>query len=447
MNIFIAGGGRVGFHLARLLTIEGHDVSIIESDMNRVEQTDYALDAQTITGNATSAILLKEAGVGDADVFVAVTRGDEENLIAAATAKGLGAKQVVARVDNHDYIHSSILYETILSIDYVLSPEALTALEIARFIDNPGMVAAEDFGRGLVQMRQVRVSKSPTTGGKALKDVFPPRSGVLLGMISRNGSTHIPHGDSIVAAGDLITIIGHKDQIPEVLKQFQGVMTQAETIVIMGGGNIGLHLAQLLDNKQRSVKLLDWDMSRCNALSSKLKRVQVVCRDGTTRSTMEQERVDKADLFVAATGDDENNIMASVLAKEVGVEHTVAVVHQPDFAQLVYRLGIDHAFTPRASFANRLLRLVHMKDVSTLAVLDEGQVEILEVNVASNAPITQGTLYDNRNRFPDGALVGAILREDTVIVPGGDDRIQSGDSVVLIARTESIEAARRLFLG
>lgn len=447
MNVFVAGGGRVGFHLAQLLTIEGHHVTVIERDPNRVEQADYALDASTICGNAKSVLLLREAGAADADLFVAALGEDESNLLAAGTAKGLGAKLAVARVDDPLYIESNILYETLLNIDYILSPEALTAREIARFVDHPGIIATQEFGRGLVQMRQVRVAKTPTTGGKVLGDVLPPGGGVLLGAIHRQAKSFVPHGDTVIENGDLVTLIGRHDHIQQVAQDFHGQETRADKIVIMGGGSIGLHLAQILDNGQRSVKLLDWDLPRCKRVAARLTNVKVVNRDATSRTALEQEHVHETDLFVATAGDDESNIMASVLAKELGAQNTLAVVHQPDFAPMVHRLGIDHAVTPRAALANRILTLVHQGSFSRLAVLEEGQVEIIEFQVEKETPITGKRLMDVRNRFPRGALVATILRGDTVIVPGGDDSVEVGDAVVVVAALDSTEAVQKLFGG
>ncbi len=445
MNIFVAGGGRVGFHLARLLSIENHDVTVIEQGAGPFEQVDFALDVRTILGNAASVLLQQETGVADADLFVSMTGADEINLIAAATAKGLGAKQVVARVDDLVYIESNILYETILGIDYILSPNALSALEIAKSIESPGMVAAEEFARGLVQVRQLRVSQSPTTNGKTLQDVLPPGSGVLLGLITRKGVADIPHGDSVVEPGDLVTLIGRRDAMPHVQSLFQGTEQNLKNVVIMGGGQIGMHLAQVLETRRRSVKLFDLDMNRCNLLAGKLHKTKIVCRDATARGALDQENVESADVFVATTNDDERNIMASVLAKEVGVGHAIAVVHQPDFAPLALKLGIDHAVTPRACVANRVLRLVHQRSVTSLAVLEEGEVEVLEVAVTSDAPVLGRTLKDLRNKFPRGALVAAILRDDDVIVPSGDDQVQAGDSLVVIATPDSLDPVVGLF--
>lgn len=442
MNIFLVGGGGVGFHLARLLSMENHDVTVVEQDRNILEQIDYELDVSSVRGSAVSVIQLKETGVPDADLFISATGDDEINLISAATAKGLGAKQVVARVDAPNYTESSILLEAILGIDYILSPNALTALEIAKFIETPGLVATEEFGRGHVQMRQIKVTSSPASNGKTLSDVTLPGE-VLVGMISRQGRSFVPHGASTIEADDLVTFIGRKEALKNIHQLFQGHEPKAEKVVVMGGGSIGLHLTQVIEKRYPVVKLFDRDLARCNALAAQLKSTRVVCRDATTRVALEQEHVAGADAFVATTRDDERNIMAGVLAKEVGAHRTIAVVHQPDFAPLVGRLGIDHAVTPRAGFANRVLKLVHQERASSSALIGDGQVQLLEFVVKENTPILGRPLKEVK--LPREALVAAILRDDGVIIPHGDSKVAAGDSVVLLVRSEYLPQAMKFF--
>ncbi len=446
MNVCIAGGGRVGFHVAKILSAEGHDVTVIESDANELEKVDHALDVRTVLGDAASVMLLRGIGIARTQLFVAATGSDEINLIAAAAAKQLGTKQVLARVHAALYIESSILYEQILGIDYVLSPEALTALAIANYIESPGIVAAEDFARGMVQMRHIRVTKSPTTNGKTLKDVFPTGSGVLLGMISRNGNILIPHGDAVVAPGDIVTVVGQREKMAEVQQLFKGTEPESRNITIMGGGSLALHLAQALEKGDRSVKLFEHNIERCTELATLLVKTKVVCQDATSRTALDQEGVETTDVFVATTRDDERNIMASVLAKEMGAAQTITVIHQPDFAPLVHKLGIDHAVTPRACLANSILKLIRQERMTSLAILEEGQVEILEFCVDSDTPIIGNRLIDVRTKFPLGALVAMIQRADKVFVPSGEDEILAGDTIVLIATADSAASARKLFL-
>ena len=445
MNVVIAGGGRVGFHLAQLLSTARQDVTVIESDPDRVEQIDYHLDVSTVTGDASSAMLLQMNNVSAADLFVASMGDDETNLIAAAMAKGLGAKQTVARVDNPMYIESNILYESVLGVDYILSPDALTALDIAHYIEHQGVLASEDFGRGLIQMRHIQVSHSPTRDGKTLKDVIPPGTGVLLGIINRNGTSIIPHGDSVIEDRDHVTLIGHREKIDPIQSLFLDKEARPKRVAIMGGGMIGLRLARALEDSMKSVKIFERREDRCTPLAAQLPKTKVVCRDATSRVALTQENLDKADVFVAATNDDERNIMAAVLAKEVGARSVVAVIHQPDFAPIVSRLGIDYAITPRACVANRIFRLLHPEGVTALAVLGEGQVEVIEFDVADASPLLGKKISDSRSKFPRGALIATILRGEKVIVPSGEDEIHAGDSLILIASGDTLEDARRLF--
>lgn len=442
MNIFISGGGRVGFHLARLLSTENHDVTVIESDQNQVDNVDYTLDVSTVQGRSEDVLLLQGLGVGNADLFIAATGDDEINLISATTAKGLGAKCVVARVENRTYNESDILYETIMGIDYILSPQALTAHEIVNYVQHPGMVATESFGNGRIRMLQIQVTKAPHGESELLKDIRLPH-GVLVGVISRTGEAQIPFGGSQIKKGDRVTLIGRAEGIEEAKKLFQGVELRYESVVIMGGSRTGLQLAEILEKNGHKVKLFEWNMARCHELAAKLKKSKVVCRDATSRMSLEQEHVSEADIFIAATRDDERNIMASVLAKEVGARKALAVVHQPDFVPLVRKLGIDHAITPRACIANRIVKLTTQDHHHSIAMLEDGQVEIIEFNLNPSSPLKGQALADIK--FPRQCLIASIVRNNEVIIPKGQDVLQKGDTVIVITVSNSFEAIRKLF--
>ncbi len=268
---------------------------------------------------------------------------------------------------------------------------------------------------------------------------------MLVVAVSRNGETFVPDGNSTIEEGDLITLVGKRERLDGVQKKFRGVESRNRNIAIMGGSRIGSHLARLLDNGKYSVKLIERDMDRCNVLAAQLKHVRVICRDATTRSALEQEHMENVDLFISATRDDEQNIMANVLAKEVGASRSIAVIHQPDFAPLVYKLGIDHTVTPRASLANRILRIVHEGRASRLSVLEEGEIEIVEFAVRKPSAITGKKLSQIGGKLPRHTLIAAILRGENVIVPGGEDSIEVGDSVVVIVSLDSIGMVQKLF--
>ena len=443
MNIFIAGGGRVGYHLARLISSEDQDVTVIESDIKQFEKID-ALDVRTVIGDGRSILLLQSLGVGAADLFVSAMGTDEANLIAAAIAKSLGAKQVVARVDSPMFIEGNFLYETALGINYILSPDAVAALEIANYVEHPGIIHSRDFGRGLIQMQQISVSKSPTENGKTLKDALPPGSGVLVALIQHEGMSIIPHGDSVIYPGDIITLIGNKEKMRTHLKLFINEKARAEKVAILGGGTIGVRLAMALEGNVRSVKILERSHARADELSKLFTKVKIVERDGTSRNDLEQEHIDGSYTFVAATNDDERNILAAVLAKEVGAKTVVAVVNQPDFAPLVERLGIDLTVSPRASIANSIIKLVHTGQVASLAILSEGKFELVEYDVDSNSPVLGRRIKDFSSKMPDDALITTILRGDKVFVPGGEDEILDGDSVIVLATAEALDQVRKV---
>ena len=442
MNIFIAGGGRVGFQLARLLTIDNHDVTVIESDQNVVDHIDYSLDVSTATGKSQDVLLLQQLGVSEADLFIATTGDDEVNLIAATTAKGLGAKTVVARVENRIYNESDILYETILGIDFIISPQALTAHETVNYIQNPGMIGTESFAHGRVQMLQIQVTKAPHAPEESLQDI-PLPNGVLVGAITRDGIAKIPHGGSQIQENDTVMLLGKKEEIKKAKSLFQGVEVRNQNVVIMGGSRTGLNLAQILEKDDHNVTLFEWNMIRCNELAAELKKTKVVCRDATSRMSLEQEHIDNTDIFVAATHDDERNIMASVLAKEVGAKRTIAIVHQPDFAPLVRKLGIDHAVTPRSCIANRILKLTSQAHSQSLAMLEDGQIEVLEFNLKEQHPLLDIPIAEIK--FPKRSLIGSIMRDDDIIIPTGTDSFQAGDSVIVIVNEKSIDAIRKQF--
>jgi len=413
----------------------------LEQDPARVREIDYLLDAQVLQGDAASALILQEVGVSEADLFVSMTGDDEINLIAAAIAKGLGAKQTVARVEKTTYIEGSMLYEASLGIDFLLSPDALTALEIAEYIQSPGMLAAEQFGRGRVKMRQMRVNKLPMKS-VALKDLNLP-SAVLVALIRRASHSFIPHGESRVEKGDVLVLIGEPSAVDSVQKTFAGTEPKPQKIAIMGGGDIGYHLAHLVEHEHQWVKVFETRESRCKELAGVLSRTEVLFADATRRSTLEEEFVGEADVFVATTSDDERNIMASLLAREVGAKLAICVVHQPDFADLVQKLGIDHTVTPRACVANRIIRLVHQHQFSSVAILEEGGIELVEFVIRDNSRVVNTPLHELN--FPGGALVAAILRGKEVIIPRGNDILQPGDSVILVTSPESHEELIDLF--
>lgn len=449
MHIFIMGGGRVGFHLAKLLAEEDYEITVIENNAERQEQLDLALNARVIQGNGASPLLLQSLGVDDAYLFIACAGSDETNLIAAAAAKALGAQKAIARVEQRLYMDASFIYEGFLGVDFMLSPDALVAQEIANYIIYPGVLAAEDFARGRIQLRRVQVAPGTRAAGQMLRDTVLPGSGVLVGMVERQQETRIPHGDFRILPGDKVTLIGKRDAMTEALHDFQGEEPRMQRIAIMGGGNIGHWIAQSLEGKVESVKLFEVRPEKAQRLATKFthKNISVVLRDATSRESLEQEHIDNFDIFIATTEDDERNIVASVLAREVGVKTTAAVIHHPDFAPLVTKLGIDMTVTPRSAVANSVIKIVRQQSVTTSTILGEGEVEVIEFDIGDQCPGLGKPLWEISSELPRKAIIATIIRGDNVFVPGGKDTIEQGDAVVLIAETEVRDKAQNYLQG
>lgn len=447
MNVFIIGGGRIGFHLAQSLSAEEYDVTVIESNPEYQEQLDLQLDAQVVLGDGSSALFLQSLQIEEADLVVACTGNDEINLIAAAAAKGLGAKQVVARVEKTTLVEESFLYEGFLNIDYMLSPDALVAQEIVNYIIYPGVLAAEDFGRGRILLRQVQVSANALAANHVLSEILPPGSGVLVGVLDRNGQTTIPHGSDKILPGDKVTLLGKREQINDALQKFQGHDLRFQRIAVMGGGAIGRRIAHSLEGKVDVLKLFERLPEKAARLATGFRspQIHVINRDATSRNNLEQEQVNQFDLFIATTEDDERNIIAGVLAREVGVKMSAVVVHHPDFAPLLVKLGIDMAVTPRNVVANSILKLLHQQTVTASAILGEGKVEVAELNVHESSSAANKTLKELSQLLPKTSLITTIIHGDKTFVPSGDDTIHGGDSVVIITMAETMNDVRQLF--
>ncbi|HPX85461.1 MAG TPA: Trk system potassium transporter TrkA [Candidatus Hydrogenedentes bacterium] len=447
MNIFILGGGRVGYHLALLLSEEVYEVTVIENDPERQEYIDQMLNAQVILGDGSSALFLQSLDVGEADLFVACTGHDETNLLAAAAAKGLGARQAVARVEKAPYMVESYMYDQLLNIDYILSPDALVAQEISNYILHPGVLVSEEFSHGHILLRQVQVSPDAPAAGHLLSEILTPGSGTLVGVIERQGKVFVPDGTTRILSGDKATLLSKREKLSDALSKFQGRVSAIQRVAIMGAGTIGLWIAHTLESTVAEVKLFERNSSRALAVAGEFRKrnIQVINRDATTRDSMEQEHLETFDLFIATTEDDERNIVAGVLAREVGVSRVAAVIHHPDFAPLAEKLGVTLAVTPRSVVANSVLKIVRQKTIAASTTLNEGEAEILEISISATSPLKNLLLKDSKGKLPPGVLIATVMRGNEAFIPDGTTMIQEDDSLVLIATTENIHEIQKLF--
>ena len=444
MRIVVLGAGTVGTSIAQLLCEEGHSVSVVDHDSETTRRVNEQLDVRAVTGSAAQSSVLFQAGVLAADLCLAVTGSDEVNMIAASMAKAMGARRTIARVYAPVFRDLSTFdYQRHFQIDRLLSMEHLSAMELARAIRNPGAVAVENFARGELEMQEVLITVQMSSVGVPLKEINLPSS-VRIGSIARGGRTSIAGADDVLEIGDRITLIGSREDIDDVKEKFQKEPPPKLGVVIAGGGETGYHLARVLEGRRFAVLLMEKNRDRCEFLAAHLKQATVVNADAQRRASLEEERVGSADVFVACTGDDEDSIMACVEAREVGARTIMSIVSRPDYANVVGKLGIDHAVSPREVIAKQVLGFLNTGPVISRAPLAEGSdVEIMEIEVVPDAPATEHVLANLD--LPTQCLIGAVIRENYVMVPGADDRFSPGDTVVALVETSAVEKMLKMF--
>ena len=443
MRIVILGGGTVGTWIADLLCQHRHSVVVVDHDPANTRRINEELDVKVVTGSASQSSVLFQADIIGADCCLAVTGDDEVNIVAASMAKAMGARRTLARVYAPVFRDLSTFdYQQHFNIDRLLSLEHLSATEIARNIRNPGSVAVENFARGALEVQEISVTEQTSAIGVPLKQLQLP-VGVRIGSINREGRTWIAGADDSIELNDRITLFGRREHVEEVRGLIQRDHGPKLGVVIAGGGETGYHLARALESDRFSVLLMEESEERCELLANNLKGVTVVQADATRRSILEEERVGSADVFVACTGDDENNIMAGVEAREIGAKQIMAIVGRPDYANVVGKLGIDLAVSERDVMARQVLAFLNSGAIVSRTMLPGGSIGVFELEVMEGSPATEHVLANLP--LPSQCLIAAVIREGYVRVPGADDHLQVGETVIALIQDAVVEDAVRQF--
>lgn len=445
MNTVICGAGEVGRHVAEVFGGRGGNVTIIDHSAASLAQVEDLMDVRTLRGDGTHADVLREAGCAGADLFVAATQKDETNLLAASLAKAVGVRRCIARVHRSAYYEQrGINLKGHLQIDHLLCPEHSTAEVIAQTLRNPGALAVESFARGLIEMQQIAVSEDAPAVGKALRDVALPTS-VRVGAVETIDGASIPDGATVIGAHDVVTLIGEVKRFEKARRLFSSEEFRRRRVVIVGGSVLAVWLCRALQSRVFAVKLLVADRARAEELAAKLSWVTVVRVDPTDPTAFDQERVDQADEFVAATDDDEQNILSAARAKSMGVPNAITVLHRSTYLHLVKHVGIDRAFSPRVTAVSQMLHMIDESPIRQLATLAEGIAEAYEVRVQERARAVGKALRDVG--LPSHTLVAAILHADEEpYVPGANDVIRAGDTLVVLAPATALKPIRKLFV-
>ncbi|MGB3606846.1 MAG: Trk system potassium transporter TrkA [Psychroserpens sp.] len=447
MKIIIAGAGEVGFHLAKLLSYESQEITLIDTDKNSLAYASDHLDIRVIKGDVTSIAILNEARINRSELFIAVTSSETTNITACVLAKELGAKQTIARISNSEFLDQTEFGFTKFGIDELISPETLAAAEIELLLNQYGFNDTYEFEEGKLTMLSLRLSRTATFVGKTVREaaeVFPELHFVPIA-IQRFGTqyTIIPRGDTEFKEGDKVVFITSKGGDEELFELSGKVKTELKNIMILGGSKIGYKTARDLCKGKFNVKLIESDKEIAFDCADDLPNALVINGDGRNVELLEEENISDMDAFISVTGNSETNIMSCLVAKSKGVKKTIALVENMDYYQLSQSIGIDTLINKKLLAANNIFRYIRRGEVVAMTKLTNMNAELLEFKVTSRSKITRHKIKDLD--FPRSAIIGGVIRHDIGIIPLGDFQIELGDKVVVCSLPRSITQVERFF--
>lgn len=443
MKIIVVGAGKVGFVLAHMLSLEDHDVVVLDRKEERIATVDERLDVEAVLGSCTSTAVLKEAGIEEADMLLAVTERDELNIVACFIAKSFGVKTTVARVRSPEFV--DIDQETTkkaLGIDLIINPERVAAHQIAKTVDYPDALNVEFYGDGRVVLLEFRIGETSSVANRQLKDIKTDHSYLIVGIV-RDGNMIIPGGEDYIKENDFLFLITTVNKMDEVEQTFGQSRKKAQNIIIVGGDTISYYLASELEAKGLNIKIFEEDFEQCKILSERLNDALIIHGDATDLQLLRDENVEESDLFAAITDDDHFNVLSAVLAKQLGAPRTVAQLKMSDYISLVEKIGIDQSISPRILAAGAIMKYVRLSNIVSVTLIGDANAQVLEIEAPQKSHHINVPLMELE--FPKNAILGTIIRGDDIIIPKGSDVILPGDRMIIFTLPEASRAAEKFF--
>jgi trk system potassium uptake protein len=434
MHIIVVGGGGVGYELARNLSEKQQDVVVIERDEIKARRFTEALDVMVIEDNGANASVLERADIKNAGMLIAVTQFDETNIIACMLAKQYGVPLTVCRIRNSGYAdEDSVLTPRQLGIDIIINPERVAAMEISKMLHFPDASEVEYFNQGKVMMLGVTVGKEAGITDVPLYKLPLKTESIIVGISDSKGKFIVPGGRDVVKPGNKIYLLGKTRTLKDISNLLHHEKTRINQVTILGGGMIGLRLAQLLEQSKQtfSVKLIEKDEFKCESLCKKLSKTLVLQGDATEIAMLKEEDLEASDAVIAAIGDDRSNIVSALLARQFGVKKIICEVMKPQYVPVYSTLGIDSVINPRLLAAAQIMRYIRKEDVVALSILQNEKAEIIELVLPESAKVAHKKIAEAN--LPRGMIIGSIVRGDDVIIPGGNSELLPGDDLVIFA--------------
>lgn len=444
MKVLIVGAGKLGYKLAEHMVLEDIDVTLMDTNSKVLERINEHMDVLTIVANGIDIRVLKEINIDTYDLLVASTNNDETNTVICSLSKKLGCKQTIARIRNPEYMEQLDFIKVEMGIDHIINPDLATAQAIEKYLLKSYVFYSGDFASGKVQMVDFNIGHHEEFVGKEIMELYGFDT-LLITAISRDGELIIPHGKTKLLDNDTIHIMGKSEDIKDLNSKlgFGMVHKGIQNVMIMGGSNIGYYLAKLLDRSKIPVKIIERDKKRAQELSDVLDNALIIHGDATDINLLEEESLGTMDAFIGATGFDEQNLLMALMAKQLGVSKSIAKISRQNYIKVIDRLGIDAALNPIYITASNILKFIRGGKVVSVSLLLGGDGEVTEIIVGKDSSFINIPLM--KLNLPKGVIIGAIVRDGSVIIPKGSTEIKGDDRIVVFCLTEDLPTLKMFF--
>ena len=458
MNIIICGAGRVGFTIAKLLSEQGHSITVVDQSSEDIQKINDALDVKAIVGKGTYPSILEKANASDADMIIAVTRNDEINMLICQIAYSIfDIQKKIARIRSQDYLNprfTRVYNKENLPIDVIISPEIEIAKSIQRKLEAPGALDSVPFCDNKIRLLEILIKDNCKLIDYKLNELTKkhPQLDANIIAIIRNDKTFIPKKTDQIKCDDKIYVIINSSQMADTLHAFGHEEKISKKILIIGGGNIGFNLAKNLEESLDTVrvKIVEKDKERAEYLANNLNNTIIINGDGLDEDALVEANLGEAETVLALTNDDEDNLMVSILVekfakdqKEIDDKRTMALINKPNYSLLQSSLKIDDLIDPRMNTVSSILKHIHKGTIENAYSISNGEYEVIEAEIIETSELINKEIKNSN--LPDEIRIGAVLRDKKVIIPRSDFIFQKDDSVIFIAKNDSISIVENLF--
>lgn len=443
MRIIIYGIGKVGTKIAETLYEEGHDITIIDNDITKIEQIKKNFDVLAIAGHIGDAKVVEAFNLKDENIFIAVTDSDEENIIASIIAKNQKIRKTIARIRNPNYLNKVLIDTLKIGIDHVINPEKEVANEIVRLIRTPWASEIDSFMDDKVFVVEIKVnSENVEYLNKKLVKVSETNNIVVVESTNGIKNIRLFEDGQNVKEGNHIFVLERIEDFGRVNEIFEDEYNKIYNVMITGGGVTGLELLSLLDKTGIKIKLIEKDMQKCSGLSKKFENHLILCGDATDLKLLLSENIEKVDCFIAITGDDEENVMMSLLAKQHGVKKVITKISKDYEEDIVSKIGLDAVVNLNRLTVNKILHFIRREELLTISILDE-DLAIMEFSVPQNSKITKKSIKEAE--FIEKAIIGAISHNGEISFPRKNFKIEAGDKVLVFTHRKVSSIVEKYF--